>query len=230
MKPPFLNGSRSPVRLRVPFGKDQKRVAFTERVRASGDRRERLLAGGTIDGHEPGDIEGGAHDRELPQLRFVEDLEPRVQRLEQHRRVHVAFVVRTVHDGRSWHIFAAADLPPDSCQRQCQTHATVPQPIQAVRRSQHDPDEQTDRAGNGNVGQGHDIRDHGADDEHQGWHSVQKNARTIRPGVNLRVYVARTRLRGSRGRSARRGGHDDGRLDGPWRPWPAPWRVQGCEP
>ena len=80
-----------------------------------------------IDSHESGDVECGTHNRELSQLRLVQDLEPRVQGLEEHGRIHVALVVGAVHDGGCGHMLATTDPPPDPGQRQGQTHAPVPQ-------------------------------------------------------------------------------------------------------
>ena len=139
MNPPFLNGSSSPVRLRVPSGKIRNELPARSDSAPRGDRRHRLVAIAAFDRDEPADVEHRAHDRELAQLRLVEDVELRVQRLEQHRRVDVALVVRAEHDRRSRGTLLAARHPvPDAGQRQRQPDAAVPQRVHPALPAEHD--------------------------------------------------------------------------------------------
>jgi len=128
-----------------------------------------LLAIAAIDRDEAGDIERRLHDGKLSQFSLVENLDARVQRLEEHRRIDIALVVRAVNRGMSWKVFTAGHSPPDPGKRQREPHATVPQPIQTVGRSQDDAHEQTNRAGDRNVQDGDDVRDQRANDKHC-WH------------------------------------------------------------
>ena len=103
MNPPFLNGSSSPVRLRVPSGKDQERVARpAARSAAPFDGRQALLGIAALERNEAGQVEGLDQHRQLAQFGFVEDPQPRkqlVQRVEDDRRLDVARVVDGVNRG-----------------------------------------------------------------------------------------------------------------------------------
>ena len=100
MKPPFLNGRRSPVRLRVPSGKIRNELPALSDSAPLRNRLHGLLPVAALDGNEAADVEHRPHDRELVELRLVEDVEAPVQRLEQDRRIDVAFVVRAKDHGR----------------------------------------------------------------------------------------------------------------------------------
>ena len=77
MKPPFLNGKQLAGPAARPFGKDQERVALAQRLRGPLDRRQALVAVAALERDEPGEIERAHEDRQLAQLRLVEDAQPR---------------------------------------------------------------------------------------------------------------------------------------------------------
>ena len=62
------------------------------------DGRHRMLPAGTVDRHEPTQTERPAQDRQFLQLGLVQDVQARVQRPIQHRRIDVTLVVSTEHD------------------------------------------------------------------------------------------------------------------------------------
>ena len=99
MKPPFLNGSSSAVRLRVPSGKIRNELpARIDAAPASIDRiAASLLRRST--GMKPPMPERARQERNRVELRLVEDVHPRVQRVEQDRRIDVALMVGAVHRG-----------------------------------------------------------------------------------------------------------------------------------
>ena len=116
MKPPFLNGSRSSVRLRVPSGKDQERVARrgSTAAPASIDRiAASLLRRST--GMKPPIPERPRQDRNRVDLVLVEDVHPRMQRVEQDRRVDVALMVRAEDGGAVERQVLGADRPDSGC-------------------------------------------------------------------------------------------------------------------
>ena len=114
MKPPFLNGSSSSVRLRVPSGKDQERVAR----RGSIARRPRSIASPLpCCGDRPGRSRRCRNARASSGIasisRLVEDVHPRVQRVEQDRRIDVALMVGAVDGGAvERQVLAAGDARP----------------------------------------------------------------------------------------------------------------------
>ena len=57
MKPPFLNGSRFPVRLRVPSGKIRNELPSRSESEPLAIDANALLAVAAIDCHEAGDVE-----------------------------------------------------------------------------------------------------------------------------------------------------------------------------
>ena len=104
MKPPFLNGSNSPPRLRVPSGKIRKELpARSESAPHSIDciACSRFVA---RDRHEAANVEDGAHDRELVQFGLVEDVQLRMQRPEEHRGIDVALVIGAEDDCALGHV------------------------------------------------------------------------------------------------------------------------------
>ncbi len=56
-KPPFLNGSSSPVRLRVPSGKMKNALPSRERVGRLIDGGPALVSVAALERHEPGHVE-----------------------------------------------------------------------------------------------------------------------------------------------------------------------------
>ena len=134
MKPPFLNGQQVAGAAAGAFGKDQERVAGPRATAAplaidaiAFSRSPRSI------GDEPADVEHRPHDRKLVQLGLVEDVQLRVQRLEQHRRIDVALVVRAEDDRRSPGTCSRpADPVADAGQRQRQPDAAVPERVHAA--------------------------------------------------------------------------------------------------
>ena len=99
MKPPFLNGSSSAVRLRVPSGKIRNELPDRiDAAPASIDRMRRFLVA-PVDRHEAAHAKRARQDRNRVDLGLVEDVHARVQHVEQHRRIDVALVVRAVDGG-----------------------------------------------------------------------------------------------------------------------------------
>ena len=87
MKPPFLNGSRLPVWLRVPSGKIRNELPARIDSRALLDRAHRRFLVAPVDRNEAAEAEGiGARIGILFELVLVEDVQPRMERIEQHRR------------------------------------------------------------------------------------------------------------------------------------------------
>ena len=90
---PFLNGSSSPVRLRVPSGNTRNEKPFPSRSTALIERLAALLAIAALDRHEADEVEPMAEDGDLLQLRLVEDQQARqqlVQNAVEDRRLDVA--------------------------------------------------------------------------------------------------------------------------------------------
>ena len=96
MKPPFLNGSSRPVRLRVPSGKIRNELPAADRCGAGLDRPHRRFLVPPVDRDEAAQPERARQERNRVDLVLVEDVHPRVQRVEQHRRIDVALMVRAV--------------------------------------------------------------------------------------------------------------------------------------
>ena len=126
MKPPFLNGRSSALRLRVPSGKIRKELpARIDSARAI-DRRHRRFAAIALDRHEAAGDHHRAQHRQLRQLGLEEHVQPRVQRLEQHRRIDVALVIRAEHHGTiARDVLATADAIADAGEAQGQADADV---------------------------------------------------------------------------------------------------------
>ena len=79
-KPPFLKGSRLPVRLRVPSGKIRNEFPSRKACGRPLDGGQALIAVAALERHEAGEVEGLRENRQLPELRLVEDPQPREQR------------------------------------------------------------------------------------------------------------------------------------------------------
>ena len=99
MKPPFLKGKSSSVRLRVPSGKMRNELPCADRGRGHVDRGQRLVAAAALDRHEPAGLHHHAEDRQLAQFGLEQDVQPAMQRPVQDRRVDVALVVGAEDDG-----------------------------------------------------------------------------------------------------------------------------------
>ncbi len=112
-KPPFLNGSSSPVRLRVPSGKMRNELPARSASAARSTGRQALLRLARSSGTNPASVERPDEHRQLPQLGLVEDAQPRkqpAQRENDGRRLDVAAVIAGV-DGAppGWMCSSASD-------------------------------------------------------------------------------------------------------------------------
>ena len=111
MKPPFLKGRSSSVRLRVPSGKIRNELPARIDAARDVDRRQRRVAVVALHRHEPAGFHHHAEHRQLAQLGLVEDVQAAMQRPEQHRRVDVALVIGAEDDGAARRHVLAADDP-----------------------------------------------------------------------------------------------------------------------
>ena len=103
MKPPFLNGSSSPVRLRVPSGKMRNELPVPQRAGRAVDGRQALLGVAALERNEAGEVECPAQHRQLPQLalyRMRSRGKELVEGVEEMRRLDVAGVVDRVNGAR----------------------------------------------------------------------------------------------------------------------------------
>ena len=104
MKPPFLNGSSAPVRLRVPSGKIRNELPGAQRVGRRVDRRQALLGIAALERHEAGQVERLHEHGQLAKFGLVQDAQPREERrerVEQDGRLDVAGVIHRVDGARA---------------------------------------------------------------------------------------------------------------------------------
>ena len=102
MNPPFLNGKRAPVRLRVPSGKIRNEAPARRGFGRAVDCRQALLGIAALEGDEARQVEPAHEDRQLAQFGLVENPQAGkefVQRVEENRRLDVAGVVDGVDGG-----------------------------------------------------------------------------------------------------------------------------------
>ena len=115
--PPFLNGSRSPVRAARAFRREQEGVAGPQPLRGGVHRRDGARPVSAIHRHEADQPHGAAQHGQLPHLGLVEPAKPRAagkERLEHHH-VHVAAMIDAV-EGRpvAIHVLQPRHVQPDA--------------------------------------------------------------------------------------------------------------------
>ena len=152
MKPPFLNGKSSEVRLRVPSGKIRNELPDANRLGGAIDRRHRRFAPIALDRHEPAGDHHRAEHRKLGQLGLEEHVQALVKRLEQHRRIDVALVIRAEHHRAiRGNVLAAADAVADAGQPEGEADADMAGNVERRLVLETDADRQRDRAGEQDV-------------------------------------------------------------------------------
>ena len=209
MKPPFLNGSRSSVRLRVPSGKIRNELPARIDRAPGFDRAHRGFLVAAVDGNEAAEPERARQDRDPVDLVLVEDVHARVQRLEQDRRVDVALVIRAVDGGAVERQVLACRRRGSGCRSgQSQPHAAVaedstagPSSRTAMASSMPSGPTIEDVEGDGDVGG--DGAD-GGDDHGQRIINEKARRRFELPAGSM----SSRRLRESRVESTTRGPHD----------------------
>ena len=131
MKPPFLNGRSSSVRLRVPSGKIRNELPDRIDRGARLDRAHRRFLVAAVDRDEPAMPERARQHRDRVDLLLVEDVHARMERVEEDRRIDVALVIRAVHRGAvERKVLGAGDAVPDAAQREAEAHAAVAEDVE----------------------------------------------------------------------------------------------------
>ena len=125
MKPPFLNGSSSPVRLRVPSGKIRNELPWPSDATAASTDANDLRRSARSTATNPPRSNAIPISGTLVELGLIEDMQHRIQPLEQHGRVHVAFVVGAIDDSPIGNVLPADDAVADARQPQSQPDAAV---------------------------------------------------------------------------------------------------------
>jgi len=168
MNPPFLNGRRSSVRLRVPSGKIRKEFPARIDAAPASNRSQRRLLVAAIDGDETAVAERARQDRNRVDFGFVEDVQAGMDREEQHGRVDVALMVRAV-DRRTVarHVLEPGDAEADAAQHEPEPDADVAEHVEMTLRAEHRGNDHPRRRddqdveGDGDVGEdGAESRDH----------------------------------------------------------------------
>ncbi len=162
MKPPFLNGSSAPVRLRVPSGKIRNEFPSRRRLCSAIDRRQALIRVAAFERYESSEIERLRQDRQAAQLGLVEDPQPGkqiAQRREDDRRLDVARVIHRVDGGAlALDMFVAVDAHRDAAEEHPEPHAPLADAKEHRRIPDQDRQEHERRAdqqdveGDGGVG------------------------------------------------------------------------------
>jgi hypothetical protein len=91
-----------------------------------------------------------------------------VERLEEHGRIHVAFVVGAEHDGSWWHLLEARDPVADAGAGQRQPGTAVAERVQPALPAEDDGNDEPDRPRDQDVGEDDDVRQDGADRDEEG--------------------------------------------------------------
>jgi hypothetical protein len=91
-----------------------------------------------------------------------------VERLEEHRWIHVAFVVREEDDGRWRHLLEARHPVPDTGAGQRQPAAGVAERVQAPLPAKDNGYDEPGRPRYQDVGEDEDVRQDGADRDEEG--------------------------------------------------------------
>ena len=102
------------------------------------------------------------------QLGLVQNVKLRVERLEEHRGIHVAFVVRAEHDRGRRHLREARDPVPDAGAGQRQPGTGVAERVQPPLPAEDDGDDESDRPRDQDVGEDDEVRQDGADRDEEG--------------------------------------------------------------
>ncbi len=158
MKPPFLNGKSSAVRLRVPSGKIRNelpaRIDAAARSIDAIDASRRSRSTGT---NPPATITAPEH-RQLRQLGLEQHVQALVQRLEQHRRIDVALVIRAEHHRAiRGNVLAAAHAIANAGQSERQADADVAGNVERGLVLEADADRERDRTGDQDVEGNDDV-------------------------------------------------------------------------
>src|SRR4029079_13667058 len=99
------------------FRKNQERISRAKRFGTALDGCHRPFTVVALHRDEAADVERRPHDGKLVQLGLVQDVQLRVERLEEDRWIDVAFVVRTEHYGARGNMLASAHAVADTCYR-----------------------------------------------------------------------------------------------------------------
>ena len=176
MNPPFLNGNRAPVRLRVPSGKIRNELPARSASAAPIDGREALLGVAPLERDEAGEIEGTHEHRQLAQLGFVENPQPRkerVQRVEQDGRLDIARVVDRVDRGAvTLDVLASFHAIADAAQPEAKTHAEASYAVENRRVADCYGKQYERRSDEQDVERNGDVRGERANRGDEGTHGV----------------------------------------------------------
>ena len=166
------------------FRENQERVAGADRRRATLDRSHRRFLVAAIDRDEAAVSERARENRDRVDLGLVENVQHGMQRVEQHRRIDVALMVRAVHGGAVLRHVLAADHPvADAAQDQPELHPEMAEHVQVPLRPEQRRDEHPRRRDDQHVEGNGDVGENGPDgrDEEHARGIINENARrTVR--------------------------------------------------
>ena len=123
-----------------------------------------------VDRDEATEPEGACQNRDLIDLVLIKDVHPRVQRVEEHRRVDVALMIRAEHGGAvERNVFGAFDPETDAAEEQADSDAEVAQDVKQALPAERQRQQHADRSGDQHVKRNSDVGGGGAesDDDHR---------------------------------------------------------------
>ena len=211
-KPPFLNGSSSSVRERVPSGKIRNVLPDWMERTASAIEAIAFSRFSRCDRDEAARHEHPAEQRQLQQLRLEEYVQPPVKGHEQDGRIDVALMIGDEDDGPiAWNLFEPSHLAFDAGEEDAEPRSEAPGGVEHARPLEQHRHEQPgwreDQNVEGNGQKGHRRADGGDCGCHGLILARNTKARvTVTSARASRAYASVVeRLRRAHGASRRRG-------------------------
>ena len=129
--------------------------------------------------------ERARQQRDRVDLRLVDDVHARMERVEEDRRIDVALMVRAVDGGAvERNVLRAGDADLDAAQREAQAHAAVAEDVEDALPAEDHRQQHADRGGEEHVEGDGDVGGDGPDggDDQRGAIINEKARRIFRPG------------------------------------------------
>ena len=138
--------------LRVPSGKIRNELPAANRFGGAIDRGHRRFAAIAFDRNEAARDHHRSEHRQLRQLGLEEHMQSLMQRLEQHRRIDVAFVIRAEHYGAvGRNVFATANSIANAGESQREANPDVSGNVERGLVLEAHTDRERNRPGNQDV-------------------------------------------------------------------------------
>jgi hypothetical protein len=129
-EPALLEGQERTGPAAGAFGKNQERIAVAKGVGGTLDRGKTLLGASALERNEPAQVKRPYEDRQLPQLRLVNDPQTRkklVQEIEEQGRLDVARVIHRINGGTmALQVVHSVGANRDAGKEETQLHAAAP--------------------------------------------------------------------------------------------------------